>query len=173
MREKLTSRELKGLPLSEFVRIIGSVFEHSAWIAEATFPKGPFEGIRELHLALCQTVRDADGERQLTLIRAHPDLVGRAATTGALTEASTAEQASAGLDRLTEDEVAAFRKFNQEYRDKFDFPFVICARLNKKEAILEGFRIRLRHSREAEIGAALEEIYKIARLRLLDIVEGS
>jgi 2-oxo-4-hydroxy-4-carboxy-5-ureidoimidazoline decarboxylase len=98
--------------------------------------------------------------------------VGRAALAGTLTAASTSEQASAGLDKLTAEEVAAFKKFNQAYREKFGFPFVICARLNKKAAILNGFRTRMNHSKEEEIKAALEEIFKIADFRLRDIVEG-
>jgi OHCU decarboxylase len=155
----------------KFVRLIGPVFEHSSWIAEAAWAKRPFADLEELYCALCETVRTAVQEKQLSLIRAHPDLVGRAALAGELTSASTAEQARAGLIKLTAAEIAAFQKFNQAYRDKFGFPFVICARLNKKEAILSAFPIRLEHSREAEIQTALEEIGKIAYLRLRDIVQ--
>ena len=106
----------------------------------------------------------------MQLINAHPDLVGRAALQGTLTPESTGEQASAGLNRLTAEETALFQTLNQSYRDKFGFPFVICARLNKKEAILVGFRTRLEHSRDTEIKTALEEIAKIARLRLEDLI---
>ena len=123
-----------------------------------------------MHEALCEMVRQADEQRQVGLIQGHPDLVGRAALAGTLTAASNSEQASAGLNQLTQEEIATFQKFNQAYRERFGFPFVICARLNKKEAILNAFPIRLRHSREEEIRAALEEIYKIAYLRLKDIV---
>ena len=164
--------ELNSLSRDDFVRVIGPVFEHSPWIAEATWPKRPFAGLEELHCTLCQTVREAGEEKQLALIRAHPDLVGRAAFAGTLTPASTSEQASAGLDKLTPEEITAFQKFNQAYWEKFGFPFVICARLNKKQAILDGFRVRLEHSRRAEIQAALEEISKIAWLRLRDIAGG-
>ena len=89
---------------------------------------------------------------------------------GTLSSASTSEQASAGLDRLTAEEIALFQKYNNQYREKFGFPFVICARLNKKEAILGGFVLRLNNSREAEIQTALEEIFKIAWLRLSDVL---
>lgn len=170
--ETCTFAQLNSLSLDEFVRVVGPVFEHSPWIAEATWPRRPFNGAAQLHRALCGTVREASEEKQLALIRAHPDLVSRAALAGTLTPASTSEQASAGLDRLTPDEVAAFQKFNHTYREKFGFPFVICARLNKKEAILNGFRTRMSHSRAEEIKAALEEIFKIAELRLSDVVEG-
>ena len=163
-------KEVSSLSRTDFVSLIGPVFEHSPWIAEAAWEKGPFARLDELHRALCQTVAEARAEKQLALIRAHPDLVGRAALAGTLTAASTAEQASAGLNRLTPEEIALFQEHNHAYQEKFSFPFVICARLNKKETILSAFPVRLSHSREEEIKTALEEIYKIAYLRLKDIV---
>ena len=169
--ETCTLARVNGLSRGEFVRVIGPVFEHSPWIAEAAWPQRPFSSLENLRETLCETVRTAGEEKQLALIRAHPDLVGRAALAGTLTTASTSEQASAGLDRLTPEEVAAFQKFNETYREKFGFPFVICARLNKKEAILNGFRTRMNHSREEEIKAALEEIVKIADFRLRDVLK--
>jgi len=156
----------------EFVRIVGPVFEHSPWIAAATWPKRPFASVEELHRALCQTVADAGAEKQLALIRAHPDIVGPTALAGTLTRESTGEQASAGLNKLTREESGLFEQNNGAYREKFGFPFVICARLNKKEAILNGFKVRLQNSREQEIKAALEEIFKIAELRLRDLTHG-
>jgi OHCU decarboxylase len=153
------------------MRVVGPVFEHSPWIAEETWPKRPFGDLERLHEALSDTVRKAGEERQLALIRAHPDLVGRAALAGTLTAASTSEQANAGLDKLSAEEIAAFQKHNAAYREKFGFPFVICARLNKKEAILKAFPLRLEHSHAEEIKTALEEIGKIAYLRLRDIVQ--
>jgi 2-oxo-4-hydroxy-4-carboxy-5-ureidoimidazoline decarboxylase len=167
----VTLAELNILSRDEFVRIIGPVLEHSPWIAEATWPKRPFASVDELHHALCQTVTDAGGEKQLALIRAHPDLVGRLALAGQLTRESTDEQASAGLDRLTPQEVEVFQTNNAAYQAKFGFPFIICARLNKKEAILDGFKVRLNNSREREIKTALEEIGEIAYLRLQDIIQ--
>ena len=153
-----------------FTSIVGPVFEHSPWIAEATWTRKPFQNLDGLHRALCDTVRASGEEKQLELIRAHPDLVGRAALAGTLTQSSMAEQSSAGLSKLSPEEIATFQKYNRAYRDKFGFPFVICARLNKKEAILTAFPIRLENSREQEIKTALEEIYKIAYFRLQDIV---
>jgi 2-oxo-4-hydroxy-4-carboxy-5-ureidoimidazoline decarboxylase len=168
----LTLNLLNSLTLDEFVNFIGPVLEHSPWIAEATWPNRPFATLADLHRALCQTVQNAGQEKQLALIRAHPDLVGRAALAGTLTRESTSEQASAGLGNLTPEEIRRFQKSNAAYREKFGFPFVICARLNKKEAILEGFSIRLNHSREQEIKTAIMEIENIAQLRLRDIVLG-
>jgi len=171
MTEKYPIARINALSLSDFVRIFGPMFEHSPWIGEAAWAKRPFCSLDQFHSRLCETVEDAGEDQQLALIRAHPDLVGRAALAGDLTAASNSEQASAGLNRLTADEIATFQTLNQRYRDKFGFPFVICARLNKKEAILNGFRVRLGNTREQEIQTALAEIFKIARLRLEDIVE--
>ncbi len=159
------------MTVQEFVRVIGPVFEHSPWIAERAAMNRPFSNPDELHRALCETVLHAEETEKLDLIRAHPDLVGRAAQQGTLTAESLNEQASAGLKELTLEEIETFRNFNARYREKFEFPFVICARLNKKEAMLSGFRSRLNHSRNAEIKIAINEIFKIARLRLHDLVQ--
>jgi 2-oxo-4-hydroxy-4-carboxy-5-ureidoimidazoline decarboxylase len=161
--------QLNALSPADFTRVVGPVFEHSPWIAEATASKRPFETVEQMHRALCETVRNAPVEKQLDLIQAHPDLVGRAALSGTLTTESTKEQASAGLNNLSQAEIALFQKQNAAYREKFGFPFVICARLNKKEAIIAGFERRLQNDRAQEIKTALEEIYKIATLRLRDL----
>ncbi|MEK7780051.1 MAG: 2-oxo-4-hydroxy-4-carboxy-5-ureidoimidazoline decarboxylase [Verrucomicrobiota bacterium] len=168
---KQTLAQINALTQDEFVRVIGPVFEHSPWIADLTCAQRPFASVAALHAALCETVRGADESQQLALIRAHPDLVGKLALAGQLTKESTGEQASAGLDRLTSEEVALFQQNNAAYKEKFGFPFVICARLNKKEAILNGFVVRLKNSREQEIQAALTEIFKIAELRLHDLTQ--
>ena len=161
---------LNTLSQADFVRVIGPVFENSPWIAELVWSRRPFESAGALHRALCDTVRASDESQKLALIRAHPDLAGRAARAGTLTPASTREQAGSGLDQLSPEEVALFDKYNREYRERFRFPFVICARQNKKEAMLAGFERRLKHSPEQEIEAALAEIFKIAELRLHDLV---
>jgi OHCU decarboxylase len=168
--KKLSLADLNALTRAEFVRIVGPVFEHSPWIAELAWVKKPFSNFEELLRELCVTVENAGVEKQLALIRAHPDLVGRAALAGTLTRESTGEQASAGLNQLSAEEVAWFQKNNAAYKEKFGFPFVICARLNKKEAILAGFEVRLKNTASQEIQAALREIFKIAELRLRDLV---
>ena len=108
--------------------------------------------------------------RKIALIQAHPDLAGRAALAGTLTPESTNEQASAGLDRLSPDEFASFTRLNDAYRNQFGFPFVICVREHTKHSILQNFVQRLEHSREQEIDTALDEIAKIARLRLQGVL---
>jgi 2-oxo-4-hydroxy-4-carboxy-5-ureidoimidazoline decarboxylase len=170
-KPKHTIADLNCAALEKFVTVVGPAFEHSPWIAEATAARRPFSSLQQLHAALCETVRHSAIHRQLALIRAHPDLVGKAALTGTLTRESTAEQASAGLNKLNAEEIATFQKLNEAYKTRFGFPFVICGRENKKAAILNGLRLRIANSREDEIKTALEEIAKIAYLRLQDIVQ--
>ncbi|MEI9863966.1 MAG: 2-oxo-4-hydroxy-4-carboxy-5-ureidoimidazoline decarboxylase [Limisphaerales bacterium] len=134
--------------------------------------KQPFTDVEALHVALCETVKAADEEKQLALIRAHPDLVGKLALDGQLTKNPRTNRPSAGLGKLSPQEIELFQKNNVAYKDKFGFPFVICARLNKKEAILAGFEQRLKNTRAEEIQTALTEIFKIAELRLRDLTHG-
>lgn len=150
----------------EFTRLFGPVFEHSPWVAARTCAHRPFQSREDLHAALCATVAKASDDEKLSLIRAHPDLIGD----DEITAASRAEQASAGLDYASPEEVEQFREYNRQYRERFGFPFVICARLHKKEAIARAFPVRLRNTREQEMQTALDEIYKIADLRLRDII---
>jgi 2-oxo-4-hydroxy-4-carboxy-5-ureidoimidazoline decarboxylase len=165
---KTPLKRLNQMNAHGFVRTIGHCFEHSTWVAERAFHLHPFHSVAELHQKLCDTVKQAGDEQKLALIRAHPDLVGRMAQP--LTAESQSEQAAAGLTRLTADERETFNAYNEAYRDQFGFPFVICARENKKDAILAAFPRRLRHTREREIDVAIEEICKIAHLRLLDTI---
>jgi 2-oxo-4-hydroxy-4-carboxy-5-ureidoimidazoline decarboxylase len=140
-----------------------ALFEHSPWVEERADAR-PSSGDR--HADLMAVVRDAAPEEQLALIRAHPELAGKAAVDGALTEASAAEQASAGLDRLTRAEFDRFHALNDAYRAKFGFPFIICVRLTDKAGILAAMERRLANDRDSEIATALDEIGKIVRLRL-------
>jgi 2-oxo-4-hydroxy-4-carboxy-5-ureidoimidazoline decarboxylase len=171
IKKRLTLGELNQMPPEEFISVVGPVFEKSAWIATAAEPRRPFASIKQALEVLQQTVRNATAQQKLNLICAHPDLVGRAALAGTLTPESTREQSSAGLGQLSAEEIEIFRANNAAYHAKFGFPFVICARLNKKDAILAGFKNRLSHSHEQEIETALAEIFKIADLRFRDIVE--
>ena len=119
---------------------------------------------------MAAAVRQASREEQLALLRAHPDLGGKAARAGAMTEASVAEQSSAGLDRLSDEEFERFERLNTAYRTKFGFPFVIAVRHHDKRAILEAFEKRLGHTVEQELEVALAQVFDIARLRLDGLV---
>lgn len=157
------------LDRAAFVERFGPLFEHSPWVAEDAWTDRPFADRDELFEALCAAMYSASHERQLALIRAHPDLAGKAAIEGSLTNSSKREQASAGLDRLTPDEYDQFTRTNTAYRERFGFPFVVCAREHTKESILRVAAERLEHTRDEEVRVALEEIAKIARLRLEDL----
>ena len=158
--------ELNAAPEEEFVRVIGPVYEHSPHFAQRIAAKRPFVDVDHLRHALQQEVNHAPEADQMELIKSHPDLVGRAV----LTAESKGEQAAAGLSELTGEEIEVFRRNNAAYREKFGFPFIICARMNKKDAILQAFPRRLQNDAATEKKAALDEIHKIAALRLHDIL---
>jgi 2-oxo-4-hydroxy-4-carboxy-5-ureidoimidazoline decarboxylase len=165
--------ELNSAGQSAFVAALGHLFEHSPWVAEQTWVKRPFADAPALHAALCATMRAAPRAQQLALIRAHPDLAGRLAQQKKLTAESTREQASAGLDQLTGAELAAFTRQNDAYQVKFGFPFIICARLNAKAAIIAALQARVGNAADVEFDTALGEIEKIAWLRLQDALKPS
>ena len=167
----MTIAQLNDAGAEAFVAAVGFAFEDSPWIARAAWASRPFSGVEALHAAMCGIVREAPQEQRVALIAAHPDLAGRLAREGRLTAASTGEQSAAGLDRLTPQEVARFEALNGAYRERFGFPFVICARNNTKDSILQALEERARNDRATEIAAAIAEICEIARLRLLDAVE--
>jgi OHCU decarboxylase len=148
-----------------FVARYGAIFEASPWVARAAYAEGPFADVDALHAAMVAAVRAAPRERQLALIRAHPELAARAA----LSDASEREQASAGLDRLGEDEAERWRALNASYRERFGFPLVVCVRERTKQSILAWGEERLGHDPEEEVEIALREIAKIARLRLQEL----
>jgi 2-oxo-4-hydroxy-4-carboxy-5-ureidoimidazoline decarboxylase len=149
-----------------FVARYGTLFEHSPWVVERAAAHLP---LPDLHTGLMAVVQAATPEERLALIRAHPELAGKAAIDRTLTEASAAEQASAGLDRLTAEEFERFHALNAAYRERFDFPFIICVRLTDKAGILAAMATRLGNDRDGEIATAIEEIGKIVRLRLEDL----
>ena len=138
--------------------MVTALFEHSPWVEARAASRS--------HAELMKVVHAATPEEQLALIRAHPELAGKAAVNGTLTEASAAEQASAGLDRLTQAEFDRFHALNAAYRDKFGFPFIICVRLTDKAGILAAMERRLANDRDTEIAEALAQIGEIVRLRL-------
>lgn len=171
MSATISLERLNTLDKPGFVAALGGIFEGPPWIVTEAWAARPFTSVDNLYSALCQVMYAAPIERKVALIQAHPDLVGRAARTGTLGPASTAEQAAAGLNELTADEIATFERLNVEYQQRFGFPFVICAREHKKESILAGFAARMHNTREQEIATALDEVAKICRLRLLATIQ--
>jgi OHCU decarboxylase len=154
-----------------FVERVGPIFEHSPWIAERAWDRRPFADRVALLAALLAVVAEAAEAEQLNLVRAHPDLAGRLARQGRVTADSAREQAAAGLAALTPEQLAEIERLNEAYQARFGFPFVICARLNNVETIVRALRERVNHGRDTELAVALEEIGKIAALRLAERVE--
>jgi len=158
---------------AEFVERFGSIFEHSPWIAERAYALelGPaHDSAAGLHNALARVFRSASEEEQLGVLKAHPDLAGKLAAARRLTPESAKEQASAGLDALTDEERARFTDLNQRYTAKFGFPFIIAVKDNTKESILQAFEKRIENSREEEFTTACAQVERIAYLRLKDIL---
>jgi len=162
----VTLDELNRMDRNGFVAVLGEVFEHAPWVAETAFAARPFSSLNALYQAMTDAVRDAGAEPQMAFIRLHPDLAGKAAREGTMTADSKLEQASAGLDRLSEDEFAAFHRLNNAYREKFGIPFIVSVRRHGKESILRQFEQRLRNDPATERDTALDEIFRIVALRL-------
>ena len=162
---------LNVLPAADFAVVLESIFEHSPWVAEAVAAQRPFATSAALHAAMVGVVKAAPLDKQLTLIKSHPDLSGRLAHGETLTAESTREQALAGLAQADAETRQRLEGLNATYRARFGFPFVICARLNKVETIIGAMEKRVKNSVYEEMEAALTEISKIAQLRLRDMVE--
>ncbi|RKE84009.1 2-oxo-4-hydroxy-4-carboxy-5-ureidoimidazoline decarboxylase [Rhizobium sp. AG855] len=154
---------------ADFVQRFGGVFEHSPFIAERAFDAGmiaePLTAL-DVHDALAMIFRTASADERLGVLRAHPDLAGKLAIAGGLTEDSAREQAGAGLDRLSADEHARFTELNTAYVEKFGFPFIIAVRGLTKDDILAAFETRINNSRDQELDTACQQVEKIAQLRL-------
>ncbi|MBI1777341.1 MAG: 2-oxo-4-hydroxy-4-carboxy-5-ureidoimidazoline decarboxylase [Proteobacteria bacterium] len=163
---------LNALSVADLSQHLGNVYEHAPWVAAAAAAARPFATTVALHQAMSAAIHQASEAERLAFVRGHPDLAGKAARTGALTADSTGEQASAGLDQLGEAEFAAFHRLNDAYRAKFGFPFIICVRRHTRASILASFEKRLAHAPATELATALDEIDRIAALRLDALVTG-
>lgn len=156
-----------------FVARYGGIYEHSPWVAAAAWDElGDAAGTDTLADVMARHVDAADDEQKLALIRAHPDLAGRAAVAGELTAESTSEQASAGIDQCSPEEFERFQAYNARYVEKFGFPFVMAVRGSNRHAILAAFEERLDNDAATEFERAIAEIHRIARLRL-EALDGS
>lgn len=158
--------QLNYLRATDFVAQLADVFEHSPWVAQRTAPRRPFATLAQLHQAMCDIVRNASLQEQLTLLRAHPELAGREAQDGRLTAASTGEQARAGLDALLPDEMTRITALNQAYLQRHGFPFIVCVGQHTKASLFEAFARRAGNPTEAERQEALAQVEAIALLRL-------
>jgi 2-oxo-4-hydroxy-4-carboxy-5-ureidoimidazoline decarboxylase len=164
--KSLTLDSLNKASETEFTTALADIYEHSSWVAKAASARRPFASLTALHEAMIAAVRDVPADTRLALVRAHPDLAGKAARAGNLTADSTNEQASVGLERLNEKEFTRFHRLNDAYQGKFGIPFIVCVRRHTKDSILRQFEMRLEHKQADELDAALGEIFRIAALRL-------
>ncbi|HEV3239874.1 MAG TPA: 2-oxo-4-hydroxy-4-carboxy-5-ureidoimidazoline decarboxylase [Casimicrobiaceae bacterium] len=162
----MTLSDLNALDRSAFVATLQAVFEHSPWIPAAVWLQRPFASVEALHAALVATMIDAPKEAQLALIRAHPELAGKAAVRGELTPASSSEQSSAGLTQCSAEEFAQLQALNRAYNDKFGFPFIIAVKGVERSALIARFSERLARDPDREFGEALRQIARIAYFRL-------
>src|SRR6266849_10226669 len=162
--------DLNAADKDDFVAALGNIFEHSPWVAEQAAAARPFAGVTALFAAMKAAVDRAPAELRLALIKAHPDLANKTQRAAGLTAESDAEQNSVGLDRLSDAEYVAFERVNNAYRSKFGFPYIVCVRRHTKDSILRDFERRLPNDARTETQKSIEEICRIAALRVDQLV---
>lgn len=167
----ITLDALNRLSQDEFREALADIFEHSPWVPERTLHARPFADLAQLHGCLCDTVAAADRSEQQALIDAHPELAGKAALRGEVTDASRREQSGAGLDQCSAEEFARINALNDAYRAKFGFPFIVAVRGHSRASIITALEVRLARTREEEFAEALFQIGRIALFRLAERVD--
>jgi 2-oxo-4-hydroxy-4-carboxy-5-ureidoimidazoline decarboxylase len=167
-----TLNELNACGKDDFVAALANIFEYSPWIAEQAASARPFAGVKQLFDTMKAAVDRAPPELRLALIKAHPDLANKTRRAAGLTAESSAEQNSVGLDRLSDAEFAAFERVNNAYRSKFGFPYIVCVRRHTRDSILRDFERRLPNDANTEMQKSIEEICRIAALRVDQLVIG-
>ena len=170
MSAAITLAELNTMPADDFTARLGAIFEHSPWVAERAAARRPFASVAQLHAAMADAVRSASEDERLRLIRAHPELAGKAAVRGELTDESTREQKGAGLDQCNVEEFGRMQDLNRRYNEKFGFPFVIAVKGHDRHSILQAFARRLENPPELEAAECIEQIIRIGGFRLADAV---
>lgn len=163
--------DLNALPREAFIDALQGIFEHSPWVPAGVAAARPFPSREALHAAMCAVVRDAGPDAQLGLIRAHPELAGKAAIAGQLTASSASEQRGAGLDQCSPDEYAELVDLNRRYHQRHGFPFILAVRGHTRSSIIAALRQRVDRETGLEIGQCLRQIEHIAALRLADLVQ--
>lgn len=169
-KQSMTIEQLNALSDKDFVIYLADIFEHSPWVAEAVLTQRPFANRDGLHRAMTAAVNHADTSRQLALIRAHPELAGKAAVANQLTAASQNEQHGAGLDQCTPAEFVTLKQLNQRYQETFGFPFIMAIKGYHRTAIIREFARRVDNDRPTELHECLRQISQIAAWRLQDLI---
>lgn len=167
MSQRLTLRQLADMDRSAFVEALGGVYEHSPWVAELTWPQRPFDSRDQLAQAMANVVREAGIDKQLALLREHPRLGEK----GNLTKYSQREQTGAGIQDAVTADRASLARLNEAYQAKFGFPFVIAVRGLDLPAIIDRCRARIEADKDAEFAESLEQVHRIAALRLAELIE--
>ncbi len=162
----MTLDQLNRADRAAFVAALSGIFEHSPWVAEGVWALRPFADVAALHRAMLAVVDGAGEQRQLALLRAHPELAGRAAVRGELTAESTSEQSGAGLGACTREEFARLQELNARYNAKFGFPFILAVKGHDRAGIIGEFARRVEQDRAAEFAECLRQVAKITRFRL-------
>ena len=162
---------INAMDRAAFVQKFGGIFENSPWVAEKAWEKRPFASLDDMHAAMVAVAKSAPAALQLALLQSHPDLAGKEAQAGAMTASSVTEQASAGLNALSKDEMTEISDLNAAYKRKFGFPFIIAVRMHTKEGIFFEFRHRLQNDTVTEYANDLQNVYAITRLRLAKLLE--
>jgi 2-oxo-4-hydroxy-4-carboxy-5-ureidoimidazoline decarboxylase len=165
-----TLEQLNAMPPDGFEAALSGIFEHSPWVAAQAAQARPFASIDALYSAMREIVANAGEPRQLALVNAHPELAGKAAVSGDLTAESTREQSGAGLAQCSQEEFDKLQRLNQAYRDRFGFPFILAVRGYDRAGIIANFEARVSNTRAEELRESLEQIYRIVRFRIDDLV---
>ncbi|MDH4134646.1 MAG: 2-oxo-4-hydroxy-4-carboxy-5-ureidoimidazoline decarboxylase [Gammaproteobacteria bacterium] len=171
MSKPLSRQTLNAMTAGEFTQALGAIFEHSPWVAERVAGQRPFASVDQLHAAMVAAIEAAGEAAQLALLRAHPELAGKAAVRGELTAESTREQSGAGLSQCSPEEFAKLQRLNADYNAKFGFPFIVAVRGHTRHSIIALFEQRLSNDPAREMREGLQQVYRIGLLRLQDLVE--
>ena len=163
--------DLNRIDRTTYVELLGGIFERSPWVAERSFDDRPYASIGALHAAMVAAMNRALVSEQLVLLRAHPELAGKEANRGELTRESKREQRGAGLDQCSPSELAGITDLNRSYRAKFGFPFIVAVKGMDRAGILREFARRVEQEQATEFAEALQQVAKIARLRLDTLIE--
>lgn len=166
MPDKISLASLNQYSIERFVESLGGIFEHSPWVADLVYEDRPFESISQLNQTMLEAVQRSPEYQRMALICSHPELAGKKAAAGTLTDASRREQSRAGLDQYSADELGQLQSLNRAYLEKFDFPFIIAVTGLDKPQIIKSLKSRLQNSLDKEFETSIVEIGKIASIRL-------
>ena len=172
MSAQISIRQVNAVSEADFVQLLGGIFEHSPWVAEQVVAQRPFASVAALHAAMVARIEAAGIGKQIAMIRAHPELAGKAAVRGELTDESTREQSGAGLNQCTPQEFEKLQQLNADYNARFGFPFIVAVRGHTRHSIMALFEARLKNTPDVEMRECLNQIFKIGRLRLDDCLTG-